>query len=497
MGKPTGFMDYERETSEAVKPKERIGNFNEFHIPLSREKQMRQGARCMDCGVPFCQSGIVLEGAVTGCPLHNLIPEWNDLVFTGKWKEALKRLKKTNNFPEFTARVCPAPCEAACTCGLNGSPVTIKENEYGIIEHAYRKGYAAAKVPKIRTGKKVAIIGSGPSGLAAADQLNQRGHKVTVFERDDRIGGLLMYGIPNMKLEKHVIDRKIDIMKQEGVEFITGVNVGVNYKASKILREFDRVILTCGASNPRDINVPGREAKGIHFAVDFLKATTKSLLDSGLEDGNYLSAKDKKVLVIGGGDTGNDCVGTSIRHGAASVVQFEMMPKLPDTRSDNNPWPQWPKVCKTDYGQEEAIYQYGHDPRVFRTTVKEFIADEAGNICKVKAVKLNMKKDEETGRLTMVEVEGSEFVIDADLVLIAAGFLGSQNYVTDAFGVETDVRTNVATESGKFETNVPNVFAAGDMRRGQSLVVWAIREGREVAREVDLSLMGYTNLSVQ
>ena len=317
MGKPTGFIDYEREDAKAIEPKERIKNFKEFHIPLSMEKQQIQGARCMNCGVPFCQSGMTIMGMTSGCPLHNLVPEWNDLVYTGNWEQAYNRLKKTNNFPEFTSRVCPALCEAACTCGHWEDPVTCKANEHGIIENAYAKGYAAAKPPRVRTGKKVAIIGSGPAGLAAADQLNKRGHQVTVFERDDRIGGLLMYGIPNMKLEKWVIDRKVDIMKEEGVEFITGVNVGKDVKAAKLLKDYDRVILACGAKNPRDIKAPGRDAKGIYFAVDFLKATTKSLLDSDLKDNNYISAKGKKVVIIGGGDTGNDCVGTSIRHGCA------------------------------------------------------------------------------------------------------------------------------------------------------------------------------------
>lgn len=494
MGKPTGFMDYERKENQAVKPKDRIENFNEFHTPLSQEERKKQGARCMECGVPFCQSGMMIGGMTSGCPLNNLIPEWNDLLFTDNMGQALNRLLKTNNFPEFTARVCPAPCEAACTCGLNGNPVSIKENELEIIENGFEKGYIKANPPKIRTGKKVAIIGSGPSGLAAADQLNKRGHLVTVFEREDRIGGLLMYGIPNMKLEKHIIDRKIDIMKEEGVTFVTGADVGGNYKANKITKEFDSVILTCGASNPRDINVPGRDAKGIHFAVDFLKSTTKSLLDSNLKEGTYISAKDKNVLVIGGGDTGNDCVGTSVRHGAKSVIQLEMMPKLPDQRAENNPWPEWPRVCKTDYGQEEAIEVFGHDPRVYQTTVKEFVADEAGKVCKAKLVKLESKFNEEAKRYFMAEVSGSEYEVDVDLVLIAAGFLGTQSYVAQAFGVDLNERTNVATEYGTYKTMEDNVFVAGDMRRGQSLVVWAIREGREVAKEVDTHLMGYSNL---
>ena len=494
MGKPTGFMDYKREDAPAFSVKERIKNYDEFHTPLSKEEQSKQGARCMECGVPFCQSGMMIGNAYSGCPLNNLIPEWNDLIFKNAWEQAYNRLKLTNNFPEFTSRVCPALCEKACTCGANGDSVTVKANEYGIIENAYIEGFAAPNPPKVRTGKKIAVIGSGPSGLAAADQLNRRGHSVTVFERSDRIGGLLMYGIPNMKLEKHVIDRKVDVMKAEGVEFRTNVNVGKDVKAAQLLKEYDRVILTCGASNPRDIKVPGRDANGIYFAVDFLKSTTKSLLDNDLTDGTYISAKGKNVMVIGGGDTGNDCVGTSIRHGAKSVLQLEMMPKLPDERTEDNPWPQWPRVCKTDYGQEEAIEVFGHDPRVYQTTVKEFIKDNNGNLKSAVLVKLQPEKDKKTGRMMMKEVSGSEYSVDIELVLIAAGFLGSESYVTKAFGVETNARTNVATPDGSFRTNVENIFAAGDMRRGQSLVVWAIREGRDVAREVDESLMGYTNL---
>lgn len=487
-------MDYSRQTAEAAAPRERIKNFNEFHIPLSKEEQQTQAARCMACGVPFCQSGMELMGMTSGCPLHNLVPEWNDLVYTGNWEQAYNRLAKTNNFPEFTSRVCPALCEAACTCGHYGDAVSVKENEHGIIENAYEQGFARPKPPKVRTGKKVAVIGSGPAGLAAADQLNKRGHQVTVYEREDRIGGLLMYGIPNMKLEKHVIDRKVNIMREEGVEFITGANVGKDVKTAKLLKEYDRIILACGAKNPRDIKAPGRDAKGIYFAVDFLSATTKSLLDSDLRDNKYISAKGKKVVIIGGGDTGNDCVGTSIRHGASSVTQLEMMPKAPDQRADNNPWPQWPKVCKTDYGQEEAIALFGHDPRMYQTTVKEFLKDKNGKLCGLITVKLENRQDEKTGRMVMAEAPGSEQKLEADLVLIAAGFLGTEKYVADAFGIALNERTNVKTEPESYETNVKHVFAAGDMRRGQSLVVWAIREGREVARAVDESLMGYTNL---
>ena len=499
MGKPTGFLEYERRVSEEIAPLERIKNFNEFHIPLPLEKQQLQGARCMACGVPFCQYGKMINGMASGCPLNNLCPEWNDLVYTGNWEQAYNRLMKTHCFPEFTSRVCPALCEAACTCNLNGDPVSTKENERAIIERAYETGLVKAQPPKVRTGKKVAVIGSGPSGLAVAMQLNRRGHEVTVFERNDRLGGLLRYGIPNMKLEKSVIDRRVRLMEEEGVNFVTNTNIGVDITAEELLKKFDRVILCCGASNPRDIKVPGRDAKGIYFAVDFLKSTTKCLWknEMQLKEGEYISAKGKNVIVIGGGDTGNDCVGTSIRHGAKSVLQLEMMPKLPDERSAMNPWPEWPRVCKTDYGQQEAIALWGHDPRVYQTTVKEFVKDKNGNLCKVVLVKLESKKDEKTGRMMMAEVSGSEYTVNAELVLIAAGFLGSEDYVTKAFGVEVNERTNVKTAPGEYKTNVPNIFTAGDMHRGQSLVVWAIREGREAAQQIDLDLMGYTNLSVQ
>lgn len=494
MGKPTGFLEYERQTSKELSPKARIKDFKEFHIPLSKEKQQLQGARCMACGVPFCQSGQMIGGMASGCPLNNLIPEWNDLVYHGNWEAAYARLSKTNCFPEFTARVCPALCEAACTCNLDGEPVSTKENERAIIENAFQAGLVKPQPPQVRTGKRVAVAGSGPAGLAAAYYLNRRGHSVTVFERSDRIGGLLRYGIPNMKLEKDVIDRRIAIMEAEGVEFIVNADIGADIKAEKLLSEYDRVLLACGASNPRDIKVPGRESKGIHFAVDFLSSVTKSLMDSGLEDQKHVPVKGKRVMVIGGGDTGNDCVGTSIRLGAASVLQLEMMPKLPDERADNNPWPQWPRISKTDYGQQEAIAVFGHDPRMYQTTVTEFIANKKGEVCKARLVKLESRKDEKAGRMAMVPVEGTEEVVDVDLVLIAAGFLGSQKYVTDAFHVEVNERTNVKTEQDKYQTSVKNVFTAGDMHRGQSLVVWAIREGREAARAVDESLMGYTNL---
>lgn len=494
MGKATGFLDYDRKESQAIDPKERIKNFNEFHIPLSTEEQQRQGARCMDCGVPFCQSGMPIKGMTSGCPLQNLVPEWNDLVYHGNWEQAYLRLHKTSNFPEFTCRVCPGLCEKACTCGLNGSPVTTRENERAIIEYAYAHGLADAKPPMNRTDKKIAVVGSGPSGLAVADQLNSRGHNVTVFERSDRVGGLLRYGIPNMKLEKQIIDRKIAVMEEEGITFVTGKDVGKDSKPKELLAEYDAVVLACGASNPRDIKAPGREAKGIYFAVDFLTSTTKSLLDNGLKEGTFISAKDKDVIVIGGGDTGNDCVGTCMRHGCKSITQLEMMPKAPDERTESNPWPQWPLVCKTDYGQEEAIAVFGHDPRIYTTTVKEFKKDRSGNLKSVILVSLESKVDEKTKRRMMVPVEGTEKEVPCQLVLIAAGFLGSQSYVTDAFKVKVDGRTNVVTEEGRFATSVDKVFVAGDMHTGQSLVVKAIRQGRDCAREVDAYLMGYSNL---
>lgn len=490
MGKPTGFLEFDRKEAAHKEPLERIRDFQEFKKPLSLKEQQKQGARCMECGVPFCQSGMMIAGMASGCPLHNLVPETNDLVYRGKWKQAYDRLAKTHSFPEFTSRVCPALCEAACTCNVNGEPVATKENERAIIEMAWEEGWVTPQKIPVRTGKKVAVIGSGPSGLAAAQELNRRGHEVTVFERRDRIGGLLRYGIPNMKLDKSVIDRRVKLMEVEGVVFRTGVDVGKDRKASQIRKDFDRVVLACGASNPRDISVPGREAGNIYFAVDFLTSVTKSLLDSNFEDKQYISPKGKDVLVIGGGDTGNDCVGTAIRLGAKSVTQLEMMPEPPKERTLQNPWPEWPRVLKTDYGQEEAIAVFGKDPRIYQTTVTEFFKDEKGNVKKAKIVKLAPKKDEKTGRMNMVPVEGTEEERPAQLVLIAAGFLGSQKYVTDAFGTDLNPRTNVLTKPEEYETSVPGVFVAGDMHRGQSLVVWAIAEGRKAAEAVDRSLMG-------
>lgn len=478
MGKATGFLEYERKVSPAQKPMERIRHFHEFHTPLSLEEQKKQGGRCMDCGVPFCQNGGILAGMASGCPLHNLIPEMNDLIYGGNWKKAYERLEKTHCFPEFTGRVCPALCEAACTCNLDGEPVATKENERALIEYAFAQGWLEPNPPKTRTGKAVAVVGSGPAGLAAAQLLNRRGHLVTVFERSDAPGGLLRYGIPNMKLEKEVVDRRISLMEAEGIIFRTGIDVGIDISPEDLKKKFDRILLACGASNPRDIDAPGRDGGNIYFAVDYLSSVTK---------GKPLApAKGKHALVIGGGDTGNDCVGTLIRLGAKSVSQLEMMPKPPEKRVPSNPWPQWPRVLKTDYGQEEAIAVFGHDPRVYQTTVKEFKKDKKGNVKQAVLVSLDTK--------THAPVEGSEKTVNADLVLIAAGFLGSQKYVTDAFKVAVTPRTAVAAKEGSYETSVGGVFAAGDMRRGPSLVVWAIHEGREAAKAVDKSMMGYTNL---
>ena len=484
---------------------DRIKNFEEFHRSLPMEKQREQASRCMSCGVPFCQSGMMIAGMASGCPLHNLVPETNELVARGNLEQAYVRLSKTHSFPEFTSRVCPALCEAACTQGCVSEAVSTKANEATIIDYAFEHGLVQEVIPSVRTGKKVAIIGSGPAGLAAAQLLNKRGHSVTVFERNDRVGGLLRYGIPNMKLDKRTIDRRVALMEAAGVSFQTNVNVGADLSAKELLKEYDRVILCCGASNPRDINAPGRDAKGIYFAVDFLKEVSKKLMDTDYDskavmeasDYSFKNLKGKHVIVIGGGDTGNDCVGTSVRLGAASVTQIEMMPKAPEVRTKSNPWPEWPKILKTDYGQEEAIAVFGSDPRIYQTTVKEFHKDKNGNLKEITIVSLESKKDEKTGRFNMVPVEGSEKKIPAELVLIAAGFLGTESYIAKAFGVELNQRTNVATEEGHYATNVKNVFTAGDMHRGQSLVVWAIREGREVAREVDESLMGYSYLSIQ
>ncbi len=479
MGKIDGFLLYPRKNITWRDPLERIQDFNEFKLPLPPKARREQAARCMNCGVPFCQSGEKMNGMYTGCPLHNLIPEWNDMLYLGNTRHALDRLLKTNCFPEFTGRVCPALCEVACTCNLNGESVTVHDNELAIIEEAYEKGWMQPKPPRVRSGQKVAIVGSGPAGLAAAQMLNHRGHSVTVYEKADRPGGLLMYGIPNMKLDKQIVARRIKLMEEEGITFITNAEVGVTVDADKLREEYDAVLLCCGAGQPRDLNIPGRDAKGVHFAVDFLTAATKHLLGTA----DAIDAKGKHVVIVGGGDTGNDCVGTSIRLGCASVTQLEMMPKPPEERLESNPWPEWPRVLKTDYGQQEAIAVFGQDPRLFETTVSEILKDDAGHVRGLKLVSLK-------GRDI---VQGSEHEIDCDLLLIAAGFVGCQRSVPEAFGVEVDSRGTVAA-GDDYRTNVEKVFAAGDMRRGQSLVVWGISEGRNAAREIDRYLMGYTEM---
>ncbi|WP_035987956.1 glutamate synthase subunit beta [Leptolyngbya sp. KIOST-1] len=493
MGKPTGFMEYLREVAQEVAPADRIRNWDEFHLPMPEENLRTQGARCMDCGTPFCHTGMTISGMASGCPINNLIPEWNDLVYRGLWEEALERLHKTNNFPEFTGRVCPAPCEGSCVLGITSPPVTIKNIEYSIAEKGWESGWIVPNPPKQRTGKKVAVIGSGPAGLAAAAQLNSAGHWVTVYERADRPGGLLMYGIPNMKLDKkEVVQRRLDVLEAEGVTFVCNTEVGKDISAENLLKEFDSVVLCTGSTKPRDLPIEGRELKGIHFAMEFLTANTQAVLD-GYPGNDYISAANKDVVIIGGGDTGTDCVGTSIRHGCNSVTQVEIMPQPPETRSAANPWPEWPKVYKMDYGQEEAAAMFGDDPRAYLTTATKFEGDEQGNVKAVHTVQIQWGKDE-NGRFVPQNVPGTEKVIPAQLVLLAMGFLGPEQSLIDALGLEKDGRSNVKAEHEQYTTSIPGVFAAGDCRRGQSLVVWAINEGRGAARECDRYLMGTTEL---
>ncbi|MEI7908489.1 MAG: glutamate synthase subunit beta [Verrucomicrobiota bacterium] len=497
MGKPTGFMELERKTDSETAPLERIKHWNEFKIHPDEKQSREQGARCMDCGTPFCHTGQLVAGMASGCPVYNLIPEWNDLVFRGRWKEALQRLHKTNNFPEFTGRVCPAPCEGSCVLGVIKPPVAIKSNECAISDRGWAEGWVTPRIPANRTGKKVAVVGSGPAGLACADQLNQAGHHVTVFERDDRIGGLLMYGIPNMKLDKQaVVGRRVNLMREEGVEFKTGICIGADaeWSPARLRQDFDAVVLCCGASQARDLPIDGREAGGIHLAMAFLTANTRHQLDHDF-DGSLpaLNAAGLEVVVIGGGDTGTDCVATSVRHGCKRVTQLEILPKPPLERAADNPWPEWPKVYKMDYGQEEAAALQGGDPRQYLVQTKRFLKDAAGKLSGLEIVDIEWAKDAQ-GRFVPQDVAGSLRVIPAQLVLLAMGFTGPESNIVAGFGVDADPRSNVKAEHGKFTTNLAGVFAAGDMRRGQSLIVWAINEGRGAARECDRFLMGVTQL---
>jgi glutamate synthase (NADPH) small chain len=492
MGKPTGFLEINRELPADRTPPERIRDWQEFHLHLSVEKLQGQGARCMDCGVPFCHTGTLLSGMASGCPINNLIPEWNDLVYRGLWKEALARLHKTNNFPEFTGRVCPAPCEGSCVLGINEPPVTIKNIEVAIIDRAWDEGWVTAEPPKARTGKTVAVIGSGPAGLCAAAQLNKAGHTVTVFERADRIGGLLMYGIPNMKLDKGLVQRRVDLLGQEGVTFVTNTEVGKNYPAKKLLEEFDAAVLCTGATKPRDLPIGGRQLQGVHFAMEFLSVNTKSLLD-GRRNGDFISAEGKDVMVIGGGDTGTDCVGTAMRHGCKTLIQLEILPKPALERPANNPWPEWPKVYKLDYGQEEAKAIFGDDPRVYCMTAKRFIGDDHGALKEVEIVQIEWQKDDK-GRFAPKEIPGTEKIVPCQLVLLAMGFLGPEDQLLQQLAIERDDRSNIKARHGSYTTSIEGVFAAGDCRRGQSLIVWAFNEGRGAARECDRYLMGQTDL---
>jgi len=499
MGKPTGFMEYSRTLPVVRPPAERIADWREFHTHPAESALRDQGARCMDCGVPFCHTGQILDGAASGCPINNLIPEWNDLVYRGHWREALSRLHYTNNFPEFTGRVCPAPCEGSCVLGISDNPVTIKRIEQAIIDKGFEAGWVLPEPPSLRTGKQIAVIGSGPAGLACSAQLNRAGHGVTVFERADRIGGLLMYGIPNMKLEKSVVQRRIDLMEREGIAFVTNTHVGKDYPTDQLMKEFDAIVLCGGSTRPRDLTLEGRSLRGIHFAMEFLHGNTKSLLDSNHEDGRYLSAKDKDVIVIGGGDTGTDCVGTALRHGCKSLVQFEILSQPPNARGSDNPWPQWPKVYRLDYGQEEAAAIFGEDPRTYCIKSTRFVGDDNGFIRGVRTMQIDWGNGDKSdsggaGRSVPREIPGTEREWPVQMILLAMGFLGPETEgLLSQLGVLIDERGNVAIDENKM-TSVPKVFAAGDMARGQSLVVWAIADGRRAARGVDKYLMGETML---
>lgn len=494
MSTPTGFMEYNRQLPGDRSPSERVQDWQEFHKHMSEEELRKQGSRCMDCGTPYCHTGIDMLGGTSGCPVHNLIPEWNNLVYRGLWKDALERLHKTNNFPEFTGRVCPAPCEGSCTVGLIGQPVTIKNIEQAIVDRGFEEGWIVPEPPNRRTGRRVAVVGSGPAGLACAAQLNKAGHEVTVYERADRIGGLLMYGIPAMKLDKQIVQRRVDLLAAEGIHFVTNTEIGKDIPAQQLVEDYDAVVLCGGATKPREFNIEGSHLNGVQYAMPFLNATIKSYLDSGLEDGQYLSAEDKDVIVIGGGDTGSDCVATSLRHGCRSITQFGTHAMAPLERDQiNNPWPQFPNVYTLDYAQEEAKALFGSDPREFSIMTTRFVGDDEGNLKELHTIQIQRIVDE-TGRKIYQPIPGTERVFPAQLALIAIGFDGPEQTLPEQLGLATDRRSNVKARYGKYNTNVDKVFAAGDMRRGQSLVVWAIHEGREAAKEVDKYLMGATVL---
>ena len=480
MGKVTGFKEFSREVEPYRPAKSRVLDFKEIYTDHDDKLLNNQAARCMNCGVPFCQSG-------EGCPVYNLIPEWNDLVYNEQWEDAFDRLFKTNNFPEVTGRVCPAVCEGACVLGITETPVAIKNLEFAIADKGIKSGWLKPKVPEVRTNRKIAIVGSGPAGLSAAQQLNSVGHSVEVYERSDRIGGLMMYGIPNMKLDKSILDMRIEIMEKEGIIFHTNNDIGAPNSPSleNLINENDSVLLTTGATKPRDLAIPGREGDGVHFAMEFLGKNTKSLLDSKLKNNNFISAKDKNVIVIGGGDTGNDCLGTSLRHKCKSLLNFEIMPELPRDRADNNPWPLFPRIHKVDYGHEESIEVLGKDPREYSISGKEFLRDESGKLIGIKTVMVDS---------AFKEIKGTEKTWKADLILLAMGFLGPENYINQKVDIDLDERSNFKADHNIHKTSHPKVFAAGDCRRGQSLVVWAINEGRAAAREIDKELMGSTAL---
>ena len=493
MGKPTGFIEFQRELPGDRSPLERVHDWQEFHEHLPNYQLEEQASRCMDCGIPFCHTGTLIGGMASGCPINNLIPEWNDLVYRGLWKEALERLHKTNNFPDFTGRVCPAPCEGSCVLGITDPPVTIKNIECAIVDKGFEESWIVAEPPIQSTGKKVAVVGSGPSGLSCAAQLNRAGHQVTVYERADRIGGLLMYGIPNMKLDKSIVQRRVDLLAQEGVTFITSTAIGKDLSASKLREDYDAIVLCCGATKPRDLSIDGRKLRGIHFAIEFLHGNTKHLLDHDFEDNPPISANGKHVIVIGGGDTGTDCVGTSMRHQCKSITQFEIMPQPPDERDPDNPWPEWPKIYRLDYGQEEAAARFGDDPRSYLIMTEKFVGNDNGHVKTLHTINVEWAKDD-NGRFFPKKIPGSEKTWPADLVLLAMGFIGPEDTILDELAIERDARSNAKAEEGLYATNVKGVFAAGDMRRGQSLVVWAINEGRAAARECDRYLMGTTLL---